>query len=1003
MVIIKKLYKEYISKSKTKTQALNNISVEIGDKGMIFILGKSGSGKSTLINIIAGLDCPTSGEIVINDINIAEFKSSELDAYRNTCIGCVFQEYNLLNDYNVFDNIALAVRLNNKVCKDEINDLVEKVLTEVNILDLARRMPSELSGGQKQRVAIARALVKNTDILIADEPTGALDSENGSIVISTLKEISKSKLVIVVSHDKLLANQYADRIIELENGEIIADYSNNVLDSASGIDYVDVQFENDNNVKNQPSEVIIEEKQNIESTSLAIISKPKRSNACTPYRKSSLPFTSALKLAFKSFNVKKGRLIATLMLCIIAFTSFGLVDTMASYDYDESVKQAILIDKDNIHALSFRSTEQIAINKQNVMLDYGLTFDDKQNIETEIGQATDGVLNKSVPLLNNFLDKEIIKDSHYYGKNTPQAIMMTEDRLNTVFGDNIIGRVPENSSEIMISKYIYEHFMLTGYDNRGDIFNTQSVKIPADEMPSMSSFVNDQNSVKSLVVHNSSGFLAYNIVGIIDTGINDDGHYENLANGKYTTTIKRELVDELENSYHNLVYFYDGALSNNRKFSQSIPNFTMEFDSITDAFSDHNMSGTQRVAAERMAIANDVVCQRFDGSTAPLKDGEVMIHINQLDKLGYEFNLNPEFSEQKFSLFDSHRMSGQVSQIEYTATTFVDYLRLTNERIITQYVIDNTPKNAEFSEAMVNRYNDWTYDNIADVTELTPMQEQFMYYEYLLLGGDKFTSDDVLKICQNELIELINSNGVLSNFSTKTVLSRMTYTSNNYTRDNKEIQIVGFYFPSQNLTGADYEILMMSNNDYDNINGINQVYKNVLVPTESLNSVANVINFSQEVDENGMGYSIFTRINAPVQSVDSSLKTIVPILLWISIGLMLFSLLLLGNYLFVAILDKNYDIGIIKSLGASNVNVFSIFFLKSLIIASIIIALTLIMTPIVCLIINLIVYQSVPALVFGLRQVGILTGIILAISAFASMLPIVLNIKKSPHELISKK
>lgn len=1008
MVIIQNLHKEYISKTKKTTLAIDDLSAGFGDSGLVFILGESGSGKSTLMNIIAGLDRPTSGAVVINGVNITDLKSGELDAYRNTCVGCVFQEYNLLNEYNVFDNISLAVQLNKKASKSEIKEIVDNALSEVGVQELAMRMPGELSGGQKQRVAIARALVKNAEIVLADEPTGALDGENGEMVISTLKQISVSKLVIVVSHDKLLANQYADRIIELKNGEIIDDYLNNVLDSASGTDYVDVQFENNNSFKNEPSDVIIDEKQNTESITRANQHGSKRNNSNTPYRKSALPFSSALKLAFKSFNVKKGRLIATLMLCIIAFTSFGLVDTMASYDYDKSMKQAIVAGKDNIHSLSFRSAEQVLTNNQNKAFDYGITLDDKQNVEGAIGQTTDGVLKKTVPLLNNYLNNNTIEESDYYGKTTPQAIMMTEDRLNAVFGDNIIGRVPQNANEIMITKYIYEHFMMAGYDSRGDIFDTQSIKINASDMPSMSDFVGNQSELKPLVVNMSGGFASYNIVGIIDTGINDDKHYECLSDGKgirINNTIEQEFYDELKNSYHNLVYFYDGALSTqNNNFQQEIPHFRMEFDSVQNAFNGYNYSSTGMVAPERRADINGVEGIRFDGKTSPLKDGEVMIHISRLDELGHQFNLNPTFSEQTFKVFDSNRMQGEVALINHTAKSFTEYLNLTKDRVITEYVLNNTPSNnAEFSAFMLDRYNDWTYDNIEDLTQLSKEQEQFMYYEYLLYGGNQFASVDVLKRCQDEILNLISDNGVLSNFTATNVATRMSNSSSNFYRDNKEIKIVGFFMPKQNLSGADYEILMMSNSDYDNINGVNQVYTNILVPTDKVVNVAEVVEFSQQIGEDGIGYSIYSRLNFPLQAVDNSMKTIIPILLWVSIGLMVFSLLLFGNYLFVAILDKNYDIGIIKSLGASSINVFSIFFLKSLIIASIIIAFTLIITPIIGLIINFIVYASVPALVFGIRQVGILIGLILAVSALASILPIVLNLKKSPHELIVKR
>ena len=161
---------------------------------MVFITGKSGSGKTTLLNIIGSLDNFTSGEILIKNKSTAEFTKSDYDAYRNTYIGFVFQEYNLLDNMTIEKNIMLATELQG--IKDN-KEKVEEILDKVDLHDIAQRKPQELSGGQRQRVAIARALVKNPTIIMADEPTGALDSENSLQVMQLLKKLSKEKLVIL--------------------------------------------------------------------------------------------------------------------------------------------------------------------------------------------------------------------------------------------------------------------------------------------------------------------------------------------------------------------------------------------------------------------------------------------------------------------------------------------------------------------------------------------------------------------------------------------------------------------------------------------------------------------------------------------------------------------------------------------------------------------------------------------------------------------------------------
>ncbi len=216
----KNLEKTYMPKNAAPVEALKGINVQFGENGMIFILGKSGCGKSTLLNLLGGLDYPTAGEIVIEGKSSAEFTKLDYDNYRNTYVGFVFQEYNLLNEFTVRENVGLALQLQGKKPNGEqIDVMLKKVGLELD----EKRRPSELSGGQKQRVSIARALIKEPKIIFADEPTGALDSKTGNEILTLLKELSRDRLVIVVSHDEEFAYRFGDRVIEMADGQIIKD------------------------------------------------------------------------------------------------------------------------------------------------------------------------------------------------------------------------------------------------------------------------------------------------------------------------------------------------------------------------------------------------------------------------------------------------------------------------------------------------------------------------------------------------------------------------------------------------------------------------------------------------------------------------------------------------------------------------------------------------------------------------------------------------------------
>ena len=219
MLDLKNVYKSYKDE-----KVLKNINIFFRNKEFVSILGPSGSGKTTLLNIIGGLDTYDSGDLIINGKSTKMFKSKDWDSYRNKKIGFIFQNYNLINHLSVYDNVKISLTLSG-LSKNIIKKKTVEALTKVGLVKHIYKKPNQLSGGQMQRVAIARAIVNNPDIIVADEPTGALDSKTSINVMNILKEISKERLVIMVTHNKDLAIKYSDRIIEIEDGCIKNDSS----------------------------------------------------------------------------------------------------------------------------------------------------------------------------------------------------------------------------------------------------------------------------------------------------------------------------------------------------------------------------------------------------------------------------------------------------------------------------------------------------------------------------------------------------------------------------------------------------------------------------------------------------------------------------------------------------------------------------------------------------------------------------------------------------------
>ena len=289
MLELKKIYKEYIT-GDFKQVALDKVNLNFRKNEFVSILGPSGSGKTTLLNIIGGLDNYTSGDLIINEVSTKDFKDNDWDIYRNHRVGFIFQNYNLIGHQSILSNVELALTLSG-VGKSERRKKTILALKKVGLEKHINKNPNQLSGGQMQRVAIARALVNDPDILLADEPTGALDSTTSQQIMKLLKEVAKDKLVIMVTHNSELARAYSTRIIELRDGSIISD-SNPYVGKV-------------NTVEDE------------------IIRKNKT-------KKTHMSFKTALGLSFNNLKTKKGRTILTAFAGSIGIIGIALILSLSN-------------------------------------------------------------------------------------------------------------------------------------------------------------------------------------------------------------------------------------------------------------------------------------------------------------------------------------------------------------------------------------------------------------------------------------------------------------------------------------------------------------------------------------------------------------------------------------------------------------------------------------------------------------------------------------------------
>lgn len=412
MIKLNKICKIYKSKNGNEVKALSDVTLEFDNTGMTFILGKSGSGKSTLLNIIGGLDTYDSGNMSILGKNSKYLKTNDWDSYRNTHIGFIFQEFNIIEDYNVYENITLPLKLQRKKI---VNQKIDKLLNKLELTDLKYRKLNELSGGQVQRVAIARALVKNPKIILADEPTGNLDSVTGKQVMDLLKEISKEKLVIIVSHDKDFANLYGDRIIEIADGKIIKD------------------------IKKKKSF-----KNNVSFNAI----------------KSKLPIKESFKLGFKSICSKKKNFIITTFLVSILLILIGIIISLSSLSIFKT--HANLLSKNNESYIYLKKGNKEELSLYIEPIEFQEIVKNFANYDTTI--TIDDEDFKPITYNNIGIQFKNTDDD-----NTPLYYNTSSlTNINTIIIDsksinkNILGHLPNKKNEIAITNYIADHIIKYG-------------------------------------------------------------------------------------------------------------------------------------------------------------------------------------------------------------------------------------------------------------------------------------------------------------------------------------------------------------------------------------------------------------------------------------------------------------------------------------------------------------------------------------------------------------
>ena len=951
------LTKIYRAKKGVSVCALNDVSLILPDTGMVVLLGKSGSGKSTLLNVLGGLDRMDEGEIVINGTSSANFKQSDFDCYRNTYVGFIFQSYNVLQEFNVASNIAIALELQGKRATDEE---IHSILKTVDLEGLGDRRPNELSGGQLQRVAIARALVKNPQIIMADEPTGALDSATGKQVFDTLKRLSSDKLVLVVSHDREFAESYADRIIELSDGKIISDVSKEAGEEEPPAEEA-LSF-HENTIEVKQGYLLTEEDRirineylsslkneapvQLKQVSQAV--KSGRKGEFVPTDEKTLPTTTtrpykpirsklSLKRAFtigaSGLKVKPVKLAFTILLSFIAFTLFGLSDTVASYNkYDAFVNS--IVDT---------NVQYAAVRKNEMRMEDGEIFKDRSNLPMTVEDlaalsARVGTEFQAVYEWQESFSDYLWKpsDSQIYS-STLQGVYELNDATLQRFGYTVLsGRLPQKNqeiTEIVVTDYVCELFRRCGYKTAESASFDENSGTFTSNIGSADDLVGKEITLDDKKMR---------IVGVINTGFQPERYRkmeEWLTGGMSDMNIEAlMLLSEISNlrTYgpYSLVYVANGCAADVLGVTQ-MQAYELQYFSEGASYPGRcNYIGS--VTSRYLSFVS------WFQTKHDLQEDEVIVPKTVFAQIAAN---SSQFSEILVSAEDSETYG----QGKVDTTTL-------------QTVIGSWSFQIETTEAQVAFLKKYGVSSVNLSAAFAPKAE------------DGTVKDQTMQDCKTYRIV-----GILDDLS------------------------------SSELTWTEQQMFLLADSvvsTYD-VKTFERAMAPMPASRSAIRKLANEHFYVEKGSERFVRYTFANNVTDTIDTANELFEGLGKIFAWIGVGFAVFAVLMFSNFIATSISYKRKEIGILRAIGSRSKDVFAIFFSESFIIAMINYVLASVATIVLTVVINNAVRNGMQLLVtllsFGLRQVVVLFLLCVGIAAVASFLPVQRIASKKPIDAIRNK
>lgn len=1016
MLEVSHLTKIYKTKNGPDVRALDDVSVRFPETGMVFLLGKSGSGKSTLLNVCGGLDSPTDGEIVVKGRSSREFTQSDFDSYRNTFVGFVFQEYNILDEFTVEDNIALALELQGKP-KDK--RAIAEILAQVDLAGYASRRPNTLSGGQKQRIAIARALVKSPEIIMADEPTGALDSATGKQVFDTLKKLSANKLVLVVSHDRDFAERYGDRVIELQDGRIVSDVTKTqerqakISDNVSavgdtlcvkgGAELTESDFSRIREyLAGASGDVVIAggkqevkafreaarinadgEKESFRETDETALPKKTYAAEDSRFIRSRLPARHAFRIGASGLKTKPLRLFFTILLSTVSFVLFGLSSTMTLYNESATLKKSLMnssydvlpVGKEYVtHYTSYDKDGEV-VWKYDSASETSFTQAETEKFTKEFGAETFAATSFSASVSN--VSKP--DDSYYSASLSFFAYLPASNPMR----ERVTGSYPaEGGKEILLNSFTAESLQNLGL-NDPETDHVYSLSTPSELVG------------KKIVVNGET----YTVSGILPVSVPDK--YAPLKEDRDHVrdySLYSEWRDE-RSAGLCAVAFIDRAteteLLEARKRQLRFARFDEEFSDFTlDAA--YGSESLNPLYYAPFSAKYKYPVAFFDEQRTTLGEGEIL--------LGYN------------SAYDLMEAARDAVFGERTAICEREDAELLARMQAFRDVIDRSEDeeeiaNAQAGYAELDTQRSRLWEELDSFTETYDRVCAELYLlwaypgsggEYLSEIGNFFTTYGLslpigLRLSVNYYDEIAGETESSAERTLRLVgLVDSPYRNGCYLSDG---DFAAFNAVEKQFTGNERE-----ERSTKYVAEEDALWSTVFIPYNRSSSLTDKILEAVGEDFGNDGfYTLNTPVAREVCSVTAIVEIFSDVFLYAGLILAVFAALLLCNFISVSITYKKREIGILRAVGARSLDVFKIFFAESLVITVVCVLLSCVGGAIVCNLLNAKIGASlngVSVFVFGPLSMLILIGVALLTAVVSTFLPVQSAAGKKPVESI---